>query len=132
MQEMERDKSRRELVSRVTGNASAGLNDPIVFPAERRVVTLSRKTVDLDPEECELIEQISQSVFRKLNMRVVGGRPHCDRDRISNIPLKVEVEALMPVMPEAPQILPPEGAATAPESEAPPAGEQPAQEQKPQ
>jgi hypothetical protein len=132
MAEMERDKSRRELVSRVTGNASAGLNDPIVFPAERRVVTLSRKTVDLDPEECELIEQISQSVFRKLNMRVVGGRPHCGSERVSNIPLKVEVEALMPVMPEAPQLLPAEGAAAEPETEAAPAGEQPSQEQKPQ
>ena len=123
--EMEKDKTRRELVSRVTGNPAAGMNDPIVFPAERRVVTLSRKTADLDPEECELMEQMAQSVFRKLDMKVVRGRPNCDRNRISHIPLKVEVEALMPVMPEAPQILPPEGSTPEPE-------QQPAEAEKPQ
>ena len=131
--EMEKDKSRRELVSRVTGNPAASLNDPIVFPAERRVVTLSRKTADLDPEECELIEQMAQSVFRKLDMKVVRGRPNCDRNRVSHIPLKVEVEALMPVMPEAPQILPPEGSTSEPDPAAPaePA-QQPAEAEQPQ
>jgi len=123
--EMEKDKSRRELVSRVTGNPNAGLNDPIVFPAERRVVTLSRKTADLDPEECELIEQMATSVFRDLDLKVVRGRPNCDRTRISHIPLKVDVEALMPIIPTGAQ-LPPEGSAGEPEESAP-AGEKPAE-----
>jgi hypothetical protein len=130
--EMEKDKSRRELVSRVTGNPSAGMNDPIVFPAERRVVTLSRKTADLDPEECELLEQMGTSVFRELDMRIVRGRPNCDRTRISHIPLKVEVETLMPFMPTGPQLLPAEGSASEPEQPAPAApAETPAESPKP-
>jgi hypothetical protein len=122
--EMEKDKSRRELVSRVTGNPNAGLNDPIVFPAERRVVTLSRKTADLDPEECELIEQMATSVFRDLDLKVVRGRPNCDRTRISHIPLKVDVEALLPIIPTGAQ-LPPEGSAGEPEESTPASGEKP-------
>jgi hypothetical protein len=135
LKEMEKDKARRELVSRVTGNPAAGMNDPIVFPAERRVVLLSRKTADLDPEECELVEQMAQSVFRKLDMKVVRGRPNCDRNRISHIPLKMEVEALMPVMPKAPQILPPEGSTSEPDPAATPPAEpaqHPAEGDKPQ
>ena len=51
LEEMKRDKSRRELVSRVTDNPNAALDDPIVFPAQRQTITLSRRTIDLEPEE---------------------------------------------------------------------------------
>jgi hypothetical protein len=107
MAEMERDKSRRELVSRVTGN-NASLNDPIVFPAQRQLVTLSRKTVDLYPEDCELLEQMSRSAFPKLGIRVVNRGRSCERNHISQVPITVVVEALMPYIPESPQLtLPP-------------------------
>jgi hypothetical protein len=107
MAEMERDKSRRELVSRVTGN-NASLNDPIVFPAQRQLVTLSRKTVDLYPEDCELLEQMSRSAFPKLGIRVVNRGRSCERNHISQVPITVVVETLMPYIPESPQIsLPP-------------------------
>lgn len=106
LDEMEKDKARRELVSRVTGNANAALDDPIVFPAQRQTITLSRKTADLEPDECELLEQMSSSVFRKLGIRVVRRGPRCDRNEISHIPPQVTVEALMPVMPTAPQLTP--------------------------
>jgi hypothetical protein len=102
--ELEKDKSRRELVSRVTGNPAAGMNEPIVFPAQRQLVTLSRRTIDLEPEECELLEQMSTSVFRQLDIRVVGTGPRCDRDQVSHMPPQVTVEALMPVMPTGPQL----------------------------
>lgn len=102
--EMEKDKSRRELVSRVTGNPATNLNDPIVFPAQRQPVTLSRRTVDLEPDECELLEQMSTSVFRELGIRVVGRGANCDRDEVSRMPPQVTVEALMPVMPTTPQL----------------------------
>jgi hypothetical protein len=106
LEELKRDKSRRELVSRVTGNPNASLDEPIVFPARRQNVTLSRRTLDIEPEECELLEQMSTSIFRELGMRVVSGRPRCDRDRISNIPPELTVEALMPIMPTVPQLSP--------------------------
>lgn len=109
LEELKRDKSRRELVSKVTGNPNASLDEPIVFPARRQNITLSRRTLDIEPEECELLEQMSTSVFRELGVRVVSGRPRCDRDRISNIPPQLTVEALMPIMPSVPQLSPPSG-----------------------
>ena len=107
LEELKRDKSRRELVSRVTDNPNVALDEPIVFPARRENITLSRRTIDLEPEECELLEQMSTSIFRELGLRVVKGRQSCDRDRISHISPQLTVEALLPIMPSVPQLTPP-------------------------
>lgn len=96
--EIEKDKARRELLARVTGNP---LNEPIIFSAERRVVELSRKTLKLRPEECELLEQMSRGVFRKIGARIVK-RPSC-RGSESIAPYAT-VEALLPVLPTVPQL----------------------------
>jgi hypothetical protein len=90
--ELKRDKERRELISRVTANPAARFNDPILFNAQREVVTLSHKTIGLSAEECELIEQMSASVFRRLDMRVVRRAASCSPD--SRLPPEVVVEAL--------------------------------------
>ena len=132
--EMQKDKSRRELISRVTGNANTALNDPIVFPAQRQRVALDHRALDLEPDECELLEQMSTSVFRKLNIRVVSKGPRCDRNEISNMPPQMTVEALMPVMPPTPQLTPapaasepdPGASAGSATDPAQPASEQPA------
>jgi len=94
--EMKADKSRRELISRVTGNPIARFNDPIPFAAERRVVTLSRKTIGLEPAECELLDQLVTSSFNELDLHVLRRRYACDRNRISHIPPMLEVEVLVP------------------------------------
>lgn len=107
LEELKRDKARRELVSRVTDNANVALDEPIVFPAQRKTITLSRRTLHLEPEECELLEQMSTGIFRELGLRVVSGRQSCDRDSISRIPPQLTVEALMPIMPSVPQLTPP-------------------------
>jgi hypothetical protein len=106
LDQMQKDKSRRELISRVTGNANTALNDPIVFPAQRQRVALDHRALDLEPDECELLEQMSTTVFRKLNIRVVSRGPRCDRSEISHMPPQMTVEALMPVMPPTPQLTP--------------------------
>lgn len=93
--EIDRDKSRRELISRVTGDPAASLNDPLVFPAKWQSVTLSRKLIGIGPQECELLEQMSASVFRELGVRVVRRGHTCDRDRLSRISPKMTVEALI-------------------------------------
>lgn len=93
--ELQRDRSRRELISRATGDPAARFNDPIVFAAQRRNVTLSRQTVDLEPVECELLDQMSGG-FRKLGIKVVRRGFSCDRNRVSLIPPEIEVEALLP------------------------------------
>jgi hypothetical protein len=93
--EMERDKSRRELVSRVTGNPAAMLDEPIVFWAQRQPVTLSRDSIGLEPAECELLDQMSTSVFPQLDVRVVRRGSSCNRNHVSRISPQLTVEALI-------------------------------------
>jgi hypothetical protein len=96
MKEVEKDKSRRELISRVTRNPGASMNDPILFEAQRREVTLSSKTVRLKPEDCELLEQMSSQVFRKLDVKVTRRTASCGPSDASRIPPQMDVEALLP------------------------------------
>ena len=134
--ELEKDKQRRELVARVSGNPAARFNDPVIFPAERQQVTLSSKTVGLEPEECELLEQMSTTVFRELGVNVVRQRANCDRTRPGLTPPELVVESLMPAQPkpvdageddseEVPPPAPP-SPASAPTAPVPPAPSQPA------
>lgn len=99
LEEIRKDKSRRELVSRLTGNPAAARNDPILFPAQRRPVALSHSTLRLEPEECELLEQMSKSILRDFGMRVIRSSG-CDREQISHTPPHAIVETLMPVFSE--------------------------------
>jgi len=100
--EIDKDKSRRELVSRVTGNPLVALNDPVIFAAERREVTLSRSTIRLGPEDCELLEQMIPTVFRKLEVKVIKRQLSCDRYQRSLFTPKLVVETLWPVGTAAP------------------------------
>jgi hypothetical protein len=95
--EIDKDKSRRDLISRVTGDPAAALNDPIVFPAERKQLTLPRGTIRLRPEHCELLEQMIPSVFRELDIKVVRKQFACDRYGRSRMSPRLTVEVLWPV-----------------------------------
>ena len=97
VEEVERDKARRELISRVQGNRNAAMNDAIFFPAERRTVELSHDTIDLEPIDCELLEQLSMAVFRKLDLKVTNRSLACDPRQRSYINPSLTVEALLPV-----------------------------------
>lgn len=106
--ELKKDKSRRELVSRVTGNAAARFNDPVMFHAQWQPVTLSRKTIGIESAECELLEQMSPGVFGQLGMRVVSNPTACSAG--SSLPPQMVVEALMAVpMPSVSLPEPPTG-----------------------
>lgn len=94
--EIERDKSRRELVSRVTRNPAAAFNDPIVFAARRQEVTLSRQSIRLKPEDCNLLDQLNTQVFRKLQVRATSRRLDCNPRMFSHIPPQLTVETLLP------------------------------------
>lgn len=96
--EIERDKSRRELVERVGGKASSKLTDPNVFTAQWQRVTLSRKTVGLEPVECELLDQMSRGLLQDLGVRVVRRGYVCGPGRVSNISPELEVEVLLPAL----------------------------------
>jgi hypothetical protein len=95
--EVEQDKARRELISRVTGNPGAAMDDPIFFAAERRQITLSYDTIKLESIDCELLEQMSRTVFRQLNLKVTHSPTNCDRNERSHLRPQVTVEALLPV-----------------------------------
>jgi hypothetical protein len=97
LKEIEKDKSRRELVSRVTGNMATAFNDPVIFEAKRQEVTLSQRTIRLRAEDCELLDQMSNSVFRKLNVKVLRRSFSCGpRDSESRIAPQLVAEALLP------------------------------------
>jgi len=132
MKEIEKDKARRELVSRVTGNMNVALNDPILFAAKRQQVTLSHETIKLEPQHCELLEQMVTHVFRDFDLKAVRRNMSCDPHQRSNIPPSVVVEALLPVgyvMPGSDkEKKPAKKDPEPPQSEQP---EQPAQEQQP-
>jgi hypothetical protein len=102
-EEVEKDKARRELISRVTGNNNAAMNDAIFFPAELREVELSYDTLDLEPRDCELLEQMAMSVFRKLDLKVKNQSLSCDPRERSRINPSLTVEALLPVGFQMPQ-----------------------------
>ena len=97
LKEMEKDKSRRDLISRVTGDPAAALNDPIMYPAERKQITLSQGTLRLRAEHCELLEQMLPSLARKLDFKVIGKNVACDRYGRSQFAPKVTVEVLWPI-----------------------------------
>jgi hypothetical protein len=97
MAEIDKDKSRRELISRVTGDPAMAMNEPIIFPAERREVTLSQKSIRLKPEHCELLEQMAQGLFRQLGVKVISKQMSCDRYGRSHFAPKVTAEVLWPV-----------------------------------
>ena len=124
LKEIDKDKSRRELVSRVTGNPSASFNDPIIFEAQRQEVTLSQRTIKLRAEDCELLDQMGMSVFRKLNVKVLRRSTSCGpRDSATRIPPQMVVEALLPTgsllpMPD-PEKEKHKGSAAPPEQPAP-------------
>jgi hypothetical protein len=96
MKEIDKDKSRRDLISRVTGDPAATLNDPIVYPAERKQITLSQGTIRLRPEHCELLEQMLPTLARQLDLKVIGKQLSCDRYGRSQFSPKVTVEVLWP------------------------------------
>ena len=97
VEEVERDKARRELVSRVQGNRNAAMNDAIFFPAEIKEVELSYDTIDLEAIDCELLEQMSMTVFRALDLKVTNRSFSCDPRERSHIRPSLTVEALLPV-----------------------------------
>lgn len=94
--EIEKDKSRRELISRVTRNPAASMNDPVVFAARRQEVTLSQRTIRLRAEDCDLLQQMTQQVIRRLGVRVKHQSFNCGPRTSSRIPPQLTVEALLP------------------------------------
>lgn len=127
--ELEKDKSRRELVARATGNAAARFNDPILFAAQRQRVTLSYDTIGIEVEECELLDQLTSMLLPQIGVRVVS-RSGTLCPRGSSLPPQVVVDALMPFYGDPSSALPsppPTGERTPQGREPPTDGEPPSE-----
>jgi hypothetical protein len=92
--EREKGKSRRELAARVRGE-SEDAEALAGFPAQWKRVSLSRGAIDLEPGDCELIEEIRRKVLPKLAVRIVRDNTHCVPQQLSLGQPQLEVEALM-------------------------------------
>ncbi len=99
--ELEKTKGYRELLGRVTNNNAAVQEAAAQFPAQRQLIPLTYQTLRLEPEECELIEQMSRSVFPRLNVRVVERGFTCNPRQRSFVKPRLKVEALIPTPPPA-------------------------------
>jgi hypothetical protein len=92
--ERDKSKSRRELAARVRGKPE----DPATlepFPAQWKRVSLSRGAVNLEPGDCELIDEVRRKVLPKLAVRVVENATHCAPHQVSIGQPQLEVDALV-------------------------------------
>jgi hypothetical protein len=96
LKEIEKDKSRRDLVSRVTRNPAASMNEPVVFAARREEVTLNQRTIKLRAEDCDLLQQMTTQVIRRLDVKVTHQSFSCGPRTTSRIPPQITVETLVP------------------------------------
>ncbi len=100
--ERDKSKSKRELAARVRGETE----DPAAlapFPAQWQRVSLSRGAVDLEPGDCELIDELRRKVLPKLAIRIVKDSTHCTPQQLTIGQPQLEVDALVALpKPDAP------------------------------
>jgi hypothetical protein len=98
----DKGKSKRELTARVRGERE----DPAAlapFPAQWKRVSLSRGSVDLEPGDCELIDELRRKVLPKLATRIVKDSMRCTPHQLTIGQPQLEVEALVSLpKPDAP------------------------------
>jgi hypothetical protein len=115
MAALKKDKPRRELLAKVQGKPEAAVEAETQFQAQRVQITLSRDSIGLEAAECELLDQLVNTVFADLDVRVLSRDYSCSPGHTSRIPPKITVDALMPVMRvREPQIEPGAGGTDAP------------------
>ena len=100
--ERDKNKSVRELAQRVKGKnrKSDRFESLEPFPAQWRRVDLSRGRLNLEPGDCELVEELQKKVLPKLAVRVLSDRLQCSPNQLTLGQPRLEVEALIE-MPRA-------------------------------
>ena len=66
-------------------------------PAQWQRISLSRGAVDLEPGDCELIDELRRKVLPRLAIRVVKDSTHCTPQQLTLGQPQLEVEALAKV-----------------------------------
>ncbi len=94
----DKNKSVRELAQRVRGKKSDNPLDSLEqFPAQWRRVSLTRGRLDLQPGDCELIEELQKKVFPKLAVRTVQDDVRCSPNQLTLGQPRLEVDALVEI-----------------------------------
>ncbi|MFC4308389.1 hypothetical protein ACFPN2_04785 [Steroidobacter flavus] len=94
----DKNKSVRELAQRVRGKKSDHPLDSLEeFPAQWRPVSLTRGRLDLQPGDCELIDELQKKVLPKLAVRIVRDDVQCSPNQLTMGQPRLEVEALIEV-----------------------------------
>lgn len=93
--ERAKDESTRELAARVQGKRAELAESLKQFPAQWRPVSLSRGALDLEPGDCELIEQLARKVLPKLAVRVEKDDVQCSPHQLTLGQPRLEVQALI-------------------------------------
>lgn len=109
--EIEHEASSRELIARVTGR-SAG-EATARFPARwRRIRFDPAATSQIEPGDCELVEQLRDAVFVPFGLRLVENSMSCLPKAIPLHGIRLTIEVLEPV----PQPVPEQGSGPAEEA----------------
>lgn len=94
--ERDKNKSVRELVERIRGKSDHPLDSLDEFPAQWRRVSLSRgRQLDLQPGDCELIDEVKKKVLPKLAVRIVNDDVQCMPNQLTLGQPRLEVESLV-------------------------------------
>lgn len=104
--ERDQNKSVRELAERVQGKNRKveKYESRDQFPAQWKRVSLTRGRLNLEPGDCELIEELQKKVLPKLAVRIVDDDLQCSPNQLTLGQPRLEVEALveMPKADDAP------------------------------
>lgn len=94
----DKNKSVRELAQRVRGKTSDHPLDSLEqFPAQWRSVSLTRGRLDLQPGDCELIDELQKKVLPKLAVHIVRDDVLCSPNQLTMGQPRLEVEALIEI-----------------------------------
>jgi hypothetical protein len=94
----DKNKSVRELAERVRGKKSDHPLDSLEqFPAQWRRVSLTRGRLDLQPGDCELIDELQKKVLPKLAVRTVRDDVQCTPNQLTLGQPRLEVDALIEI-----------------------------------
>lgn len=96
--EREQGRSTRELAARVRGESAQQAAAMEPFPAQWKAVSLSRGRrgqLDLEPGDCELIDELRRKVLPKLAIRILQDEVQCASHQLNIGQPRLIVEALV-------------------------------------
>ena len=93
--ERDKNKSTRELTARVQGKRAEAVEGADQFAANWKRVSLSRGALNLEPGDCELIDELRRKVLPKLAVRIVNDNVSCSPNQLTLGQPQLEVDALV-------------------------------------